>query len=198
MKATYITRREREIRERKRFLRAAFGVCFAAGILVGTIGGVAIGRSLRTASSESSSQLLRGSAADTLLAPIPRELLKSDESDCAEARYISLGEFKLTAYCPCEKCCGIWAQNRPTDEAGNEIIRTASGKIAEQGYTVAADKAKLPFGTKLMIDGHEYEVQDVGGAIKDNRIDVYFESHEEALAFGVQYAEVFALQETEG
>lgn len=105
--------------------------------------------------------------------------------------YTSLGEYRLTAYCSCEKCCGIWAENRPLDENGKPIVYTANQSIAKQGVTVAADTDVLPFGTVLLIGGHEYIVQDRGGAIKGNRIDIYFESHEEALEFGVQYDEVF-------
>lgn len=112
-----------------------------------------------------------------------------------EEEYISLGEFKLTAYCPCKKCCGKWAENRPIGKDGKEIVYTASGAIAEPGKTVAADTSILPFGKKVYIDGHEYTVQDTGGAIKGNRIDVYFADHQEALKFGVQYKEVFILEE---
>jgi 3D (Asp-Asp-Asp) domain-containing protein len=105
--------------------------------------------------------------------------------------YTSLGEYRLTAYCACEKCCGYWATVRPKDEDGNPIVYTANQSIAKQGVTVAADTSVLPFGTVLLIDGHEYIVQDRGGSIKENRIDIYFESHEEALQFGVQYKEIF-------
>lgn len=105
--------------------------------------------------------------------------------------YTSLGEYRLTAYCACEKCCGHWATIRPKDEDGKTIVYTANQSIAKQGVTVAADTNVLPFGTVLLIDDHEYIVQDRGGAINGNRIDIYFESHEEALQFGVQYKEVF-------
>lgn len=105
--------------------------------------------------------------------------------------YTSLGEYRLTAYCACEKCCGHWATIRPKDEDGNPIVYTANQSIAKQGVTVAADTSVLPFGTVLLIDDHEYIVQDRGGAINGNRIDIYFESHEEALQFGVQHKEVF-------
>ena len=71
------------------------------------------------------------------------------------------------------------------------IIYTANMSVAKQGVTVAADTNILPFGTVLLIDDKEYIVQDRGGAIKGNRIDVYFESHEEALQFGVQHKEIF-------
>jgi len=108
---------------------------------------------------------------------------------------ISLGEYKLTAYCPCSKCCGKWGVNRPVDENGELIVITASGKRAKAGITIAADRTVLPFGTKVVFYGHEYEVQDVGGAIKGNRIDVYFDDHQEALEFGVQYTEVFIVRE---
>lgn len=121
-------------------------------------------------------------------------ITKSEETEPV-VRYVSIGEYKLTAYCSCEKCCGYWATVRPKDENGNSIVYTASGRVAEVGYTVAADTNILSFGTKVYINGHEYEVQDRGGAIKGNKIDVYFADHQDALNFGVQYAEVFILEE---
>lgn len=92
---------------------------------------------------------------------------------------ISLGEFKLTAYCACLKCCG------KTDGI------TATGTKATQGRTIAVDPKVIPYGSEVIINGHTYIAEDCGGAIKNNRIDVYFDSHQEALNFGVQYAEVF-------
>lgn len=112
-----------------------------------------------------------------------------------EPKITSLGEYKLTAYCSCEKCCGYWTSIRPLDEYGNPIVYTANMSVAKQGVTVAADTSVLPFDTKILIDGHEYTVQDRGGAIKGNCIDIYFESHEEALQFGVQYKEIFLKEE---
>ena len=83
--------------------------------------------------------------------------------------------FTVTAYCPCEKCCGAYANGY-----------TATGEKATQGVTVAADPDVLPMGTEIQIDGHTYTVQDTGGAIKGNRLDLYFDSHEDALRWGVQ------------
>ena len=108
-----------------------------------------------------------------------------------EPDVISLGEFKLTAYCSCSKCCDEWANNRPVDEHGNEIVIGASGEVLAAGYSVAVDPNLIPYGTELIFNDQVYKAQDCGGAIKDNRIDVYFDSHTEALAFGVQYAEVY-------
>lgn len=101
---------------------------------------------------------------------------------------VSLGEYTLTAYCPCTDCCGVWGENRPLDEYGDIVVCTASGEKAVEGITVAAD---LPFGTVLYINDHRYIVQDTGVDIKDKRIDIYFDHHQDALDFGVQTAEVF-------
>lgn len=104
---------------------------------------------------------------------------------------ICLGEFRVTAYCSCEKCCGIWAQNRPTDENGNEIIYTASGAVAQEGVTIAVDPSVIPFGTRVVIDGNTYIAQDTGGAINGNCADIYFANHEAACAWGLQKHDVF-------
>lgn len=98
-------------------------------------------------------------------------------------------ECVITAYCPCEKCCGIWAKNRP-----NGVVYTASGEVAQEGVTVAADWDVYPAGTVLYIEGMgEYIVQDVGGAVNGNHIDVYFDTHEKAVNFGKQTAFVEVL-----
>jgi len=85
---------------------------------------------------------------------------------------------EVTAYCPCVKCCGTGA-----------IGLTASGKriTYNNGRFVAADKV-LPFGTKLVIPGYNngesVEVLDRGGAIKGNKLDVFFPTHDQAKAWG--------------
>ena len=118
------------------------------------------------------------------------EIILLHATEKAPEGYVSLGKFKLTAYCPCEKCCGQWALNRPSDENGLIVI-TASGERAKQGITVAADTDLLKFGTSLKICENNYSVQDRGSAIKKKHLDIYFDSHEEALEFGVQYKTVY-------
>ena len=86
----------------------------------------------------------------------------------------------VTAYCPCTRCCGPNAQGI-----------TASGRpvSANGGRFVAADR-DLPFGTMLAIPGYNngrpVEVLDRGGAIKGNRLDVFFATHHEARQWGVR------------
>lgn len=100
-----------------------------------------------------------------------KEIIESIQQDVGEL-------YTITAYCDCVKCC----------EKSDGI--TASGVKAEQGVTVATDKS-IPFGTKIYIEGvGERIVQDRGGAIKGNRIDLYFSDHQSALNFGRQTKQV--------
>lgn len=87
---------------------------------------------------------------------------------------------KVTAYCPCELCCGKWSDGY-----------TASGhKIGKDDKFVAAPLS-IPFGMMLVVpgynDGKPVPVLDRGGAIRGNRLDVFFDSHKEALEWGVKW-----------
>ena len=106
----------------------------------------------------------------------------------------SLGRFTLTAYCSCSKCCGQYALNRPVDEYGNEIVYGSIGVRLIAGVSIAVDPRVIPYGSEVVINGHTYIAHDTGGSIKGNRIDIYFNDHQEALNFGVQYAEVFMVK----
>ena len=83
-------------------------------------------------------------------------------------------EMLVTAYCPCEECCG----------KANGI--TATGTQATEGRTIAVDPELIPYGTEVVISGEKYIAEDCGEAIKGRRIDVYFDSHAEAEAYGVK------------
>ena len=91
----------------------------------------------------------------------------------AEREYIEVTA-TLTAYCPCVECCGE-----------SDGI-TASGTQATAGRTVAVDTRLIPYGTEISIDGKTYIAEDRGGKVKGYTIDVFFDSHEEALNFGRQ------------
>ena len=87
-----------------------------------------------------------------------------------------IGSFEFTAYCPCVKCCGANAKGI-----------TASGTKVKEGRTIAVDTSVIPMGTKVYIDGiGERIAEDRGGAIKGNKIDLFFNSHQDALNFGRQ------------
>ena len=103
-------------------------------------------------------------------------------------------ELLVTGYCNCGKCCG-WRKKwfffgAPVYNYGKQkgapkkVGVTASGAVAAKG-TIAADPSVYPFGTRIRIPGYGTGiVQDVGGSIKGSHIDIWFPSHEEALAWG--------------
>lgn len=96
--------------------------------------------------------------------------------------------FNTSAYCACISCCG----------KTNAI--TASGAKASAWYTVAAGRG-YKMGTVIYIpalankpNGGWFVVQDRGGAISNSKLDVYMNSHYEALQFGRQYLEAYVYE----
>lgn len=89
-----------------------------------------------------------------------------------------------SAYCPCEICCEEYANGY-----------TADGSKATAGYTIAAPSI-YDFGTLFYIPYFDrvFEVEDRGGAIQDNRIDIYFDTHTEALQFGRQHITIYRIK----
>lgn len=104
----------------------------------------------------------------------------------ANGTYEYLGDYLLTAYCPCPICCGAYSNM--------ESPRTASGTTPAAGRTVAAP-SDFAFGTKLNIGGVIFTVEDRGGAINGKHLDIYFNTHAEALAFGMRTVAVFRVVE---
>ena len=94
----------------------------------------------------------------------------------------SLGVFDITYYCSCEICCDV------------ETGITATGAPVVEGETIAVDPSVIPYGTQVIIGGHVFTAEDCGGAIKQNHIDIYVHSHEEALALGRSSAEVYLVK----
>ena len=109
------------------------------------------------------------------------EPIKTEE---AVSNEVSLGVCKLTAYCK---------ENYPHICNNGDSNTTATGTVPTVGRTVAVDPSVIPYGSKVIIYGHTYIAEDCGGAVKGNKIDILFETHQEALRFGVQYAEVFVI-----
>lgn len=79
----------------------------------------------------------------------------------------------ITAYCSCKLCCGSNAKGI-----------TAANVKPTQGITIAAPRKYLLRSTKVVINGHTYTIQDRLAKRFDNRFDIYFNSHKEALQFG--------------
>jgi len=90
-----------------------------------------------------------------------------------------LGTWRITFYCNCVECCGVWAGGA-----------TASGADPAPWWTAATE---LPFGTVVYVEGlGEFIVQDRG--VEYGELDIYVGSHEEALACGEQWREVYIVR----
>ena len=95
-----------------------------------------------------------------------------DKTPAPDYRVVTM---KVTAYCPCEKCCAPYADGV-----------TSTGKSA-YSLGVAVDPKFIEYGTVIEIPGYGIvEADDCGGAIKGNRLDVRFPTHQEALNWGVK------------
>jgi len=81
-----------------------------------------------------------------------------------------------------------------TLEDGNGDGLTASMTVPQVGRTIAVDPAIIPYGSKVIVNGHTYVAEDCGGDIKGNRIDIYMgsgsDAYKEAMQFGRQWVEV--------
>ena len=153
---------------------------FKIGLFTITLGMVLVGASFALADDKA--------AAEGII--LPEELNETTAILAPPEEWI---DAVATAYCPCEICCGKWALNRPDD-----IVYTASGAIAEEGVTIAADWSVYSPGTILYIEGiGERTVQDRGGAISGQKIDVFFNNHEDALRFGRQEVRIKVISDTE-
>lgn len=94
----------------------------------------------------------------------------------------SLGMFTVTGYCSCNICCP------------SSITKlTYSETEPQPEHTISADINVFPIGTRLMLNGIIYTVEDIGSNVVENRIDIYYATHEEALAHGVTTEEVFSV-----
>lgn len=107
---------------------------------------------------------------------------KEEKEEVPAPRETSLGRFTITGYCGCEQCSG-----------GHNL--TYSGTVPTPNHTISADLDYFPLGTKLEIDGIVYTVEDKGSSVNGNILDIFYGSHEEALAKGTYTAEVFLVQD---
>ena len=114
------------------------------------------------------------------LASISSNSQKKSASSSGWKQGESLGIFTTTGYCNCEICSSGWGL-------------TYSGTVPQANHTISADINVFPIGTKLMIDGIVYTVEDIGSSVNGGRTDIYYDSHDAAVAHGTQTAEVFAV-----
>ncbi len=90
---------------------------------------------------------------------------------------------RVTAYCACRRCCGKFADGI-----------TASGHKIRRGDTFAAADKRYSFGTEMIVTGYNkskpIKVLDRGGAIRGNKLDLFFPTHKKARKWGVKSIDV--------
>ena len=193
-----MSKRQRYRKTRDQWFRRMFLVAFLMGLSVGFVIGFVfkpastiIREPARNVTIEGDRLTIREPALYATLGPI--EILPMKEP--AEPEPVLLGSFRITAYCSCEKCCGEWAKNRP-----NGIVYGAAGVELKAGVSCASP---LPLGTVVEVEGlGEYIVQDrpaqwVIDKYGENQIDIYFDNHEAASAFGLKQLNVYLKGEPE-
>lgn len=122
-----------------------------------------------------------GEDASTTDSVVTGDAARPQTSDEAPKQGKSLGMFTTTGYCNCSKCSG-----------GHNL--TYSGTVPQANHTLSADLDLFPIGTKLMINGTVYTVEDMGTSVDGNKVDIYYASHEEAVAHGTKQEEVFMVE----
>jgi 3D (Asp-Asp-Asp) domain-containing protein len=187
----YDEAREQRRRQRRKLIRRQLIAVLCLGLIAGfAIGrlsaraGYGLNREKQTETAEESADDgVEEETAVTGSKPISR----SSENDDAMTY---LGLYRVSAYCSCEICSG----ERSTYSTGG-IVYGASGIELKEGVSCASP---LPYGTVVDIDGvGEFTVQDreADWAIREygeEQIDIYFENHEDARAFGEQYLRISA------
>lgn len=95
----------------------------------------------------------------------------------------SLGQVVTSGYCNCPICCGVWSGGP-----------TASGAMPQANHTIAVDASNpfVPLGTKIVMNGVEYVVEDTGAFDQYGvQFDVYYGDHAAASAHGHQTWEAY-------
>lgn len=124
---------------------------------------------------------------DTFIENIEKNASADDNGASAAFPVVEhLGNFTITHYCH---------ENYPHICNDGDSTVTASGAVATVGRTVGVDPSVIPYGTRLLIDGHEYVAEDTGGGIGKNQIDILVEYHQEALDLGKKKADVYRIVE---
>ena len=110
------------------------------------------------------------------------ELMIMQQPDITDFPNRKLGRFTLSWYSPKEL-------GKPADK-----LKTSTGTKPKEGRTIAVDPTVIPYGSIVYIQDYGYFIaEDCGGAIKDNRIDIYTDSYEYAIQQGKKVAQVWVL-----
>lgn len=154
---------------------------------------VTVERTIRNGVEESSTEISRTVLAEATPTVIEYGTYAVVSTSRGDLRYTKVLDITCTAYDLSYASCG----KNPGDR-GYGI--TASGMKAQRGV-VSVDPRVIPLGTRLYIEAADgswtygYAVAgDTGGNIKGNRMDLFMDTHYEAIQFGRRAAKVYILE----
>ena len=102
----------------------------------------------------------------------------NEQNATAEQYGDSIGEYTIDYYCSCETCRAKASKVKAT---GSPVV---------EGQTIAVDPDEIPYGTKVIIDGHVFTAEDYDTAGKEKHISIYVNEHETAQKLNEKKAEV--------
>ena len=136
---------------------------------------------------ENGEKVLEGVIAENIIEePVPQVVAVGTLTTLASRggenlRFKEMLIMEATAYAPDPRCNGV-----------NQY--TATGRRARRGV-VAVDPRVIPLGTRLYVEGYGNALAaDTGGAIKGKKIDLCFDTYEEAIRFGRRQVKVYILE----
>ena len=102
----------------------------------------------------------------------------NEQNATAEQYGDSIGEYTIDYYCSCETCRAKASKVKAT---GTPVV---------EGQTIAVDPDEIPYGTKVIIDGHVFTAEDYDTSGKEKHISIYVNEHETAQKLNEKKAEV--------
>jgi 3D (Asp-Asp-Asp) domain-containing protein len=110
----------------------------------------------------------------------PKKKVNTAQSAPDAAKEITVRATGYTA--SCEGCSGVTA-------TGVDLKANPDAKV------ISVDPSVIPLGSKVYVEGYGYATAaDTGGAIKGNRIDIFFADKKDAVNWGVKEVSVKILK----
>jgi 3D (Asp-Asp-Asp) domain-containing protein len=126
-------------------------------------------------------------------APVDREPPQMALYNGRPVRAVATLRMRVTAYSPDWRSCGASADG---------ITASGYSVLTNGGFMVAADPRVLPLGSLVSVPGYDggavVPVLDTGGAIKGDRLDVLYPTHEVAMCWGIQDVDVVVWEYADG
>lgn len=91
----------------------------------------------------------------------------------------NLGNFKVSYFCSSDLCSDLANANASEETP-----------MVEE-YTIATDPEVIPYGTKIMVNGHIYTAADTGRIVKGKEVAIYLNDHTKEKIIGENQVDVY-------